>query len=184
MIIGYARVSKPEQNLERQMDQLHAYGCEKVFSEKVSSRLKERPEFERMLDQIREGDTIIISELSRASRSVRELLTLVDLLKSKGANIKSLKESWIDTTTPQGQLMFTIFAGLAEFEREQTRQRVMEGLTAARARGRNGGRPSVDNKKVEMALKMYDSKNHSISDITAASGISKQTLYKYLNKRE
>ena len=97
--------------------------------------------------------------------------------------IKSLKEPWLDTTTPQGKLLFTIFAGISQFDRDIIRQRTLEGLSSARARGRKGGRPKAPSQKMELALKMYDSKDYSISEIEHASGISKSTLYRYLKKR-
>jgi DNA invertase Pin-like site-specific DNA recombinase len=184
MKIGYARVSTQEQNLDRQIDQLKAAGCERIFKEKITGTKKDRPELDKLLDQIRTGDTIIISELTRLSRSTKDLFELVEVIHGKGADIKSLKESWLDTTTPQGKLMFTIFAGISQFERDLISQRTKEGLEAARARGRNGGRPAMDNKQVELALKMYKSKEYSIPEITKATGVSKTTLYRYINNKE
>lgn len=184
MKIGYARVSTHDQNLDRQIDQLKAAGCEKIFKEKITGTKKERPELDKLLDQLRPGDTIIISELTRLSRSTKDLFELVEVIHSKGSDIKSLKESWLDTTTPQGKLMFTIFAGISQFERDLISQRTKEGLEAARARGRNGGRPAKDNKQIELALKMYKSMEYSISEITKATGVSKTTLYRYINNKE
>jgi DNA invertase Pin-like site-specific DNA recombinase len=108
----------------------------------------------------------------------------VEKIQAIGANIKSLKESWIDTTTPQGKLLFTIMAGLSQFERDLISQRTKEGLESARARGRVGGRPKKYNKKANVALKMYDSKEYSISDILKATGLSKSTLYRYINMKK
>ncbi|MCG8542388.1 MAG: recombinase family protein [Clostridia bacterium] len=184
MLIGYARVSTLEQNLDRQIDQLKKSGCKKIFTEKISGVIKERPELDRLLDHIREGDTIIITELTRLSRSTKELFKLVDIIEKKGANIKSLKEAWVDTTTPQGKLMFTIFAGISQFERDLISQRTKEGLSSARARGRKGGRPPTSKKDVALALKMYDSKEYSISEITKATKVSKTSLYRYIQKRQ
>ena len=101
-----------------------------------------------------------------------------------GANIKSLKEPWLDTTTPQGRLLFTIFSGVSQFERELIRERTMEGLASARARGRMGGRPGKDKKIVEQALTLYDSKAYSVDEISKTTGISRATLYKYVNLRK
>ena len=112
MKIGYARVSTEEQNLDRQLDSLKEAGCEKIFQEKITGTKKERPELDKLMEQLRSGDLIIISDLTRLSRSVKDLFSLVDQIEKKGANIKSLKESWMDTSTPQGKLMFTIFAGI------------------------------------------------------------------------
>ena len=180
MKIGYARVSTEEQNLDRQLDSLKEAGCEKIFQEKITGTKKERPELDKLMEQLRSGDLIIISDLTRLSRSVKDLFSLVDQIEKKGANIKSLKESWMDTSTPQGKLMFTIFAGISQFERDLISQRTLEGLAAARARGRNGGRPKKDEKTINLALKMYQEKAYSISEITKATGVSKTTIYRYI----
>ena len=135
MRIGYARVSTQDQNLSRQQDQLRQDGCERIFEEKISGARGDRPELARMLDVLREGDVVVVAELSRLSRSVRDLFDLVEQIHKAGAEIKSLKEPWLDTTTPHGRLLFTFFSGISEFERELIRQRTTEGLAAARARG-------------------------------------------------
>ncbi len=184
MLLGYARVSTQEQNLDNQIEQLKKAGCEKIFCEKITGTKKDRPELQKLLEHIRAGDTVIITELTRLSRSTKDLFQLVEIFEKKGANIKSLKESWMDTTTPQGKLMFTIFAGISQFERDLISQRTKEGLSTARARGRKGGRPPKSKKQIEMALKMYDSMDYSISEITGATGISKATLYRYIKKRK
>jgi DNA invertase Pin-like site-specific DNA recombinase len=183
MIFGYTRVSKTEQNLDRQLDQLQAEGCDKIFKDKITGTTIDRPELNKMLEQLRPGDTVIVTELSRFGRSTKDLLTLSDMLNSKGVNFKSLKESWADTTTPQGRMLFVIFAGISQFERDLISQRTKEGLTSARARGRKGGRPVKENAAITLALKMYGSKNYSISEITEATNVSKTTLYRYLEKR-
>lgn len=179
MIIGYARVSTQDQKLDRQLDQLAGYGVEKIFKEKITGTKKERPELDRLLEHIRVGDTIIITELSRLSRSTKDLFKLVESIQSKGADIKSLKETWVDTTSPTGKLMFTIIAGLSQFERDLISQRTKEGLQAARARGRSGGRPSKNEKVIKRALKLYDGREYSIKEITEMTGVSKATLYRY-----
>ena len=184
MKIGYARVSTEEQNLDRQIDILKQIGCDRIYEEKVSGIKKERPELNKMLDQIRTGDVIIISDLTRLSRSVKDLFSIVEQIEGKGANIKSIKESWVDTTTAQGKLMFTIFAGISQFERDLISQRTIEGLNAARARGKQGGRPKINDKDIKLAIKMYNSKNYSISEITKATGVSKTTLYRYINNNK
>ena len=181
--IGYARVSTQDQNLDRQIDQLKYAGCNKVFEEKITGTKKERPELNRLLEELRKGDTIIITELTRLSRSTKDLFKLVEQIESKGANIKSLKESWLDTTTPQGKLMFTIFAGISQFERDLISQRTMEGLASARARGRKGGRPTKNKKDIDTAIRMYNSKLHSVSEIEKTTGVSKATLYRYIKKQ-
>ena len=183
MIIGYARVSTIDQNLDRQIDALNTAKVTKLFTEKVTGRKSDRPELLRMIEQLREGDIVIISELTRLSRSTKDLFSIVELIQSKGANIKSLKETWLDTTTPQGKLMFTIFAGLSQFEADLIAQRTREGLAAARLRGRLGGRPRTDKRKVRTALKMYDSKQFSVDEVCRNCGIGKTTLYRMIQDR-
>jgi DNA invertase Pin-like site-specific DNA recombinase len=183
MIIGYARVSTADQSLNRQTDALTDSGAEKLFTEKVTGKKADRPELTKMIEQLREGDVVVISELTRLSRSTKDLFAIVDQIKLKGADIRSLKEAWLDTTTPQGALMMTIFAGLSQFEADLTAQRTKEGLAAARARGRVGGRPKTDGENAERALKMYDG-GFSNGDICKSCGISKSTLYNLVNKRK
>ena len=184
MKFGYARCSTLDQNLDWQIDALMKEGCDRIFQEKFTGTRKDRPELLRMLDMLREGDTVIICELTRLSRSVKDLFDLVERVEKAGANIKSLKEPWLDTTTPQGRLLFTIFSGVSQFERELIRERTMEGLASARARGRMGGRPGKDKKIVEQALTLYDSKAYSVDEISKTTGISRATLYKYVNLRK
>lgn len=184
MKIGYARVSTREQNLDRQIDQLEKEGCERIYCEKVSGTQSDRPELLRMMDSLRSGDTVIVSELTRLSRTSKHLIELVERFAELEVNIKSLKELWLDTTTPHGRLIFSVFAGLSQFERDLVQQRTVEGLEAARARGRKGGRPPKDTKAIELALKLYDSKTCNIAEITRTTGISKATLYVYLKNRK
>lgn len=184
MKLGYARCSTLDQNLDWQIDALTKEGCDRIFQEKFTGTRKDRPELLRMMDMLREGDTVIICELTRLSRSVKDLFDLVEQVEKAGANIKSLKEPWLDTTTPQGRLLFTIFSGVSQFERELIRERTMEGLASARARGRMGGRPGKDKKIVEQALTLYDSMAYSVDEISKTTGISRATLYKYVNLRK
>ncbi len=184
MIFGYARVSTEEQNLNRQLDQLKEAGAEKIYKEKITGTKKDRPELKKLLDYAREGDTIIITDLTRISRSTKDLISLVEELGARGINIKSLKESWLDTTTAQGKLMFTIMAGLSQFERDLISERTKEGLKSARARGKQGGRPRVDKGNIERALMLYDLGNVSIADICTMCKISKNTLYNYIRARK
>ena len=184
MKLGYARCSTLDQNLDWQIDALTKEGCDRIFQEKFTGTRKDRPELLRMMDMLREGDTVIICELTRLSRSVKDLFDLVEQVEKAGANIKSLKEPWLDTTTPQGRLLFTIFSDVSQFERELIRERTMEGLASARARGRMGGRPGKDKKIVEQALTLYDSKSYSVDEISKTTGISRATLYKYVNLRK
>ena len=184
MKFGYARCSTLDQNLDWQIDALTKEGCDRIFQEKFTGTKKDRPELLRMLDMLREGDAVIICELTRLSRSVKDLFYLVERVEKAGANIKSLKEPWLDTTTPQGRLLFTIFSGVSQFERELIRERTMEGLASARARGRMGGRPGKDPKVVEQALTLYDSKAYSVDEISKTTGLSRGTIYKYIRLRK
>jgi DNA invertase Pin-like site-specific DNA recombinase len=181
MILGYARVSTRDQNLERQTDQLQQLGCERIFQEKITGLKRERPELDKLLDRLRPDDITVVTELTRLSRSVRDLFSLVDVIHQKGAHLKSLKEPWLDTTTPQGKLLFAIFAGVSQFERDLISERTRDGLSSARARGRKGGRPPKPAKDIELALKMHENKNYSISEIVKATGMGKTTLYRYLH---
>lgn len=183
MIFGYARVSTEDQSLNRQIDILKQVGCDKIYTEKLSGIRKDRPELTSLISQLRKDDLIIIADLTRLSRSVKDLFNIVEQIEEKGANIKSLKESWIDTTTAHGKLMFTIFSGISQFERDLISQRTIDGLKAARIRGRKGGRPTKNIDDINLAIKMYNSKNYSISEIRKATGISKTTLYRYINKQ-
>jgi DNA invertase Pin-like site-specific DNA recombinase len=159
MILGYARVSTQDQNLERQIDQLQQLSCERIFQEKITGTKKERPQLDMLFDQLRTGDIIVVTELTRLSRSIKDLFALVDTIHLKGANLKSLKEPWLDTTTPQGKLLFAIFAGVSQFERDLISERTREAISSARARGRKGGRPPKPPKNVELALKMHKDNN-------------------------
>ena len=182
MIIGYARVSTKDQNLDRQLDQLQQQGCEKIFAEKKTGSNADRSELQNMLEYLRPGDTVIITELARISRSVKDLFEIMDKIESRSANIKSLKESWLDTTTSVGKFIFVIFAGVSQLERDLISERTKEGLSSARARGRLGGRPKCSEDQIRIALKMYNEGSFSMDEITQASQISRSTLYKYLKE--
>jgi len=140
--IGYQRVSTERQHLERQTDALGALGLERIFEDKASGRDTNRPGLQQMMDFLREGDVLYVESISRLARSTKDLLSIVERLQEKGVAFVSLKES-IDTTTPQGKFVLVVFAGLAELERETTRQRQSEGFAAAKARGKVFGRPKA-----------------------------------------
>lgn len=142
MYVGYARVSTTEQNEARQLNALQEHGCERVFLDKLSGKDTNRPELQALLNFVREGDTVIVSEYSRLARSTGDLFSLIRQLTDKGVQVRSLKENF-DTSTPQGKLMLTIFAGLAEFERELTLERQREGIAIAKAEGKYHGRQPI-----------------------------------------
>lgn len=182
MLIGYARVSTDDQKLHLQKDALDGAGCEKLFSDQMSGAKSERPGLQEAIAYARSGDTIVVWRLDRLSRSMKDLIEVVALLDSKGIGLKSLQES-IDTQTPNGKLIFHIFGALAEFERNLIRERTRAGLAAARARGRKGGRPPALNPdKRNLAVKLYNEKQHNLKTICEMMGISKPTLYKYLEQ--
>ena len=177
MVYGYARVSTADQNLDRQKDALYKYGIDHLYCEKISGTKKNRPELDQMLGTIQNGDTIVIESLSRLGRSVKNLAELMELLNEKGIRLVSLKET-INTTSSTGRLLFTILSSLAQFERDVLVERTREGLNAARARGRCGGRPKTDAKAIQRAIALYNTKQYSSTEIQEMTGISKSTLYR------
>jgi len=179
MYIGYARVSTAEQNLERQIDELEKAGCEKIYHEKTTGTTTERIELNNLIEFLRSGDIVVVSELTRLSRSTKDLFSVVDKIHSKGADIVSLKEKWLDTTTPQGKLMFTIFAGLSQFERDIISERTKEGLRAAKARGRSGGRPSKQNEK-KLSVEILYNNGVRVVDIAKQTNLSRSTVNRIL----
>lgn len=183
MKIGYARVSTEAQSLDRQIDAIKAFGVEEIFTEKMTGTKAVRPELDKVLLKARQDDVIVIESLSRLGRSSKDLLYLIDHFNDNGIQLISLKEN-IDTKTPTGRLITTVLSALSQFERDLIVQRTREGLTSARARGRKGGRPKADQKKVEKALKLYDAQTHSIKEICTLTGISTATLYRAISKRE
>lgn len=183
MKIGYARVSTQEQELNRQLDMLINYGVEKIYKEKITGTKKDRPELNRMKDALRKGDTVVIESLSRLGRSTKDLLSIIEEWEEQGIKVVSLKEQ-IDTNTPTGKLLLTVLSAISQFERDITVQRTNEGLKAARARGRKGGRPKTDTKAVEKAIKLYEAQTHSIKEITELCGISQATLYRAIKAKK
>ena len=179
MLIGYARVSTADQNLDLQKDALNAGGCGQLFTDTASGAKSERPGLSQALKECREGDTLVVWKLDRLGRSLAHLVETVRELNARGVGFKSLQEN-IDTTTSGGKLIFHIFASLAEFERDLIRERTNAGLSAARARGRKGGRPKgVDEKKRKIALSLKKDPERSIKEICEIAGISRNTYYKY-----
>jgi DNA invertase Pin-like site-specific DNA recombinase len=184
MLIGYARVSTNEQNLDLQRDALIKAGvaAKNLYTDKVTGIKSERPGLQAALSHLREGDTFIVWRLDRLGRSLKHLLETVTALKQQGVAFKSLTEN-IDTSTATGTLVFQIFGALAEFERNLITERTMAGLEAARARGRTGGRPRRNpaSGTVAMAKKLYRDRTLSIPEILKTLNISKATLYRWLD---
>ncbi|NCF66979.1 MAG: recombinase family protein [Chloroflexi bacterium] len=186
MNIGYARVSTQDQDLSLQLDALNDASCKKIYKEKITGSKKERPQLNELLEQLREGDVVVIWKLDRLARSLKDLVSLVNEIQEKGGALHSLNDQ-IDTTTPHGKFTFHIFAALAEFERDIIRERTKAGLAAARARGRKGGRPKGLSKKAQhtaiIAEKLYQERELTVKEICEQLSISKGTLYNYLRYR-
>ena len=182
MLIGYARISTDDQNLNLQQDSLKQAGCETIFEDTLSGAIIHRPGLVDALKFLRSGDTLVIWRLDRLSRTLKDLIETINLLESRKIGLKSLQES-IDTSSSSGKLIFHIFASLAEFERNLIRDRTKAGLDAARARGKLGGRPkSLTNDKQKLAIQLYNDKQHSIQQICDIMGITKPTLYRYIRQ--
>jgi len=184
MKIGYARVSTYDQNLDLQINDLKEKGCEKIFEEKVSGSKANRPVFNDMISHLRKGDSLIVWKLDRLGRSLKDLLDIVSSLQEKGIEIISLKEN-IDTTSTTGRLIFSIFGALAEYEKDIIRERTMAGLSAARARGKVGGRKKLLNEKeIKLLKKIAEDKEISISQICQKFKICRKTFYNYVYYRK
>ncbi|MBN1180808.1 MAG: recombinase family protein [Bacteroidales bacterium] len=183
MNFGYARVSKKDQNLDLQIDALQRAGCEKIFEEKLSGRSIFLPNQEKLFEQLRKGDILIVNSIDRLGRTAKQLIDLFYDLKQKGVNFKSLTEGVIDTTTPMGEAVFQIMAILKGMEVSILIERTNQGLEAARARGRKGGRkPGSYNKVTAAAAATLYQKGDPVSDILTTLKISRATLYEYLRK--
>jgi DNA invertase Pin-like site-specific DNA recombinase len=184
--IGYTRVSTPEQAFDLQVDALRQVGCEKIYREVISGAKAERPVLDTLVDNLRPGDVLVIWKLDRLGRSLTHLVKLVGQLMAKNVGLQSLNDP-VDTTTPPGRLVFNLFAALAEFERDLLRERTQAGLSAARARGRQGGRPKGVPAKAEAtayaAAALYQEGVLSVQQIADRLGIAKGTLYTYLRHR-
>jgi DNA invertase Pin-like site-specific DNA recombinase len=176
MIVGYARVSTQDQNSEFQVDALKKAGCEQIFQEKVSGKLRERPELLQCLCMLRAGDTLIVWKLDRLARSLKDLVEIVQDLNDREIGFKSVTET-IDTTSSGGRLVFHIFGALAEFEHSLIRERTIAGLEAARARGRKGGRkPSMTDSDIKKAAAMLSDPKITKKEVAEHFGVSRTTL--------
>ncbi|MCC2459691.1 recombinase family protein [Bacillus mobilis] len=183
MIIGYARVSTSDQNLDRQINALTEYGCEKIVHEKLSGTIKEREGIEQVFELIRKGDVVCVESISRLGRKTLDILNIIKRIEEAGVQFVSLKEN-MDTSTPTGKAMFQMMCVIAELERDLIAERVKEGLNASKKRGTKLGRPTIDTEKIGIALRMYDSKDYSVKEIVESTGISQGSLYRAINKRK
>jgi len=184
MLIGYARVSTNEQNLDLQRDALLKAGVspKDIYTDKITGVKADRPGLTLALSHLRPGDTLVVWRLDRLGRSLKHLIETVTTLKEQGISFKSLTEN-IDTSTATGTLVFQIFGALAEFERNLIKERTVAGLQAARTRGRTGGRPkqNPEARKIALAKKLYHENSLSIPDILRTLNISKSTLYRWVH---
>jgi DNA invertase Pin-like site-specific DNA recombinase len=180
--IGYARVSTQDQSTNLQLDSLEEAGCERIFSETASGAQANRPELAKALEFARSGDVIVVWKLDRLARSMKQLIATVELLNERGIGLESLTEK-IETLSPQGKLVFHIFASLAEFERSLIRERVQAGLQAVRLRGRKGGRPRVGEEKLSHASALLKA-GYSTARAAKAAGIGRATLNRYCTGRK
>lgn len=179
MIVGYARVSTSEQNISLQKEELKKYGAEKIFEDKISGSKKDRPGLNKMMEMIREGDTLIIWKLDRLGRSLKNLIEFVSQLNERGIHLKSITDS-IDTSTASGKFFFHIMAALAEMEGALIRERTRVGLEAARRQGRFGGRkPLMTDSKLKAARKLLKS-GELPRDVVRNLGVSLATLYRWI----
>lgn len=185
-LIGYARVSTNEQDLNLQLDALKQAGCSKelIFIDKASGAKTERPGLDKCLAELQAGDTLLVWRLDRLGRSMVHLVNLVQSLFERQIGFKSLCDGAIDTTTASGELIFNIFSAMAQFERRLIQERTRAGLASARARGRVGGRPPLksDDPKIITARKMYENKSLSIDDICKTLNVSRATFFRYVKK--
>lgn len=178
MYIGYARVSTEDQNLNIQIHELKQAGCDKIFQEKLSGANRQRPELAKMLEQLRKGDAVVIWKLDRLARSTRDLLDIADAIGRAGAGLKSLSEPWADTTSPAGRMVLTVFAGIAEFERELIRERTGTGRIAALKRGVRFGRPaSLSTEQAILARRLLD-EGKSAKEVATTFGVNRSTIYR------
>ena len=183
MLIGYMRVSTGEQNLDLQRDALVGAGVDPghLYEDKASGKKDDRPGLTACLKALRRGDTLVVWKLDRLGRSLKHLVTTIEDLTNREIGFKVLAGAAIDTTTPQGRLVFGIFASLSEFERELIRERVMAGLAAARARGKNGGRkPALTPAKLRLAQAAMAKRDTVVADLCEELGVSRSTLYKHV----
>lgn len=182
MLVGYARVSTDDQNLNLQKDALSEAGCTRVFEDTMSGSKDKRPGLSDALGYVREGDTLVVWRLDRLGRDLKHLIEVVESLQQRGIGFKSLQES-IDTTTSAGKLIFHIFCSLAEFERQVIRERTMAGLKAARARGRNGGRRhKLTPQQIEIGRSLAADPERTVTEICKTLGIGKMTYYRHIHQ--
>ena len=180
--IGYARVSTKDQNLNSQIDALNEYGCERIFSEKVSGRKYNRTELDKCLDYLREGDTLVITKLDRLGRTTKQLIELSQYLEENEIDLE-ITDMNINTKDAMGKMFFTMMGAFAELEANLLSERTKKGLESARSRGRMGGRPKFPKDKRETVISLYESKKYTINEIIRMTDVSKSTIYNIVNSQ-
>ena len=181
--LGYGRVSTQDQNLEAQQDALKAAGADKIFIEKITGTKASRPELDKLREQMREGDTLVITRLDRLGRSTKDLLAIASELEDKGVELEVLEQN-INTKSPEGRLFFVMVAAMAEFEHAMMVARTKDGLAAARARGRLGGRkPKLSETQKKQVKKLYDARELTVREIAALFNITPPTVYRALESQ-
>lgn len=184
---GYMRVSTngDKQSFGRQESQLESR-VDVLYADRISGSKRSRPELDRLLDELEEGDVVLILSIDRLSRSTKDLLEIVEKIKDKGASLKSIQDSWLDTTdeNPMSDFLLVVMGGLAELERKQIVRRIQEGLEVAKSNGVELGRPRANKAKVDLALKLYDENRHTVQEIADITDLSRKTIYNYINRRK
>lgn len=181
-IIGYARVSTADQHLERQLKSLEEAGCQVIFKEKISGKNTSRPELKELLNILKKGDTVIVSELTRLARSTKDLFNLMADFEKLGVSVKSLKESWLDTSTAHGKLLFTIMSGMAQFERELMLERQQEGIKVAKENGVKFGQKLKEDANLELAIQLVKKGEYTKTQIAKMCNVSRTTLWREIKK--
>lgn len=187
-LIAYMRIStnKEEQKFDRQETQLKDIGCTEFYADRISGAKRERPQLDAMIDSLQAGDTVYILSIDRLSRSTKDLLEIVETIKAKGAFLKSINDSWLDTTSdnPMSDFLLTVMGALGQMERAMITKRVQEGVDVAKRKGVKLGRPTANRNKVAYALELYDAGKHTVNEIVDITGISRATLFRKVKARE
>jgi len=182
-VYGYARESTDKQDLNRQLKLLRSYTCNEILTEKMNSTKSHRPELEKLKVKVHPGDTLVVESFAKLARSTKDLIELVEFFEAEQVKLISHQENF-DTTTEQGKQMMKVFHTFSQFERELIVERTKEGLENAKEKGRRGGRPRLNKRQIDAAIKMYESKSYSVKEIEDVIGISKSTLYRYLKQKQ
>lgn len=180
-LIGYARVSTTEQNVDLQHDALNAAGVYRIWTDHASGATAIRPQWQDCLDHLQPGNVLVVNDLSRLGRNTADLAAIVKTLAERNVGLRSLTETWLDTTNSQGLLMFHFFSAIAEYERNRLRERTMDGLKAAKARGRVGGRPTKMTPDKSTTAQDMRAKGRTIKDIAKTIDVSEATVVRHLS---